>query len=170
MHSSGVIIREHFGSSFCHLLSVAVNILPAASLNLATTYAGSRRFCTQQQFERSVTQCQCTKRISVRPGILVAMDTTSGVLGCTSSQQHALVAPGSGCVRYIGVGMCLWLKTVCSLPRHTSLPQLHLYIASFDFLFLFPLSSHLTYPPYPPPPAPSSQEVRLQEVGLGRRV
>lgn len=142
-----------------------MNILPAASLNLATTYAGSRHFCTPQQFERNVTQCQCTKRISVRPGILVAMDTTSGVLGCTSSQQRAVLASGSGCVRYIGVGMCLWPKTVCSLPRHTSLPQLHLYIASFDFLFRPP--SHHTSPT---PPAPSSQEVRLQEVCLSPAV
>lgn len=160
MHGSGVIIREHFGSSFCHLLSVAVNILPAASLNLATTYAGSRRFCTQQQFERSITQCQCTKRMSVRPGILVAM--------IPPQVCWAALAPSSTLWWPLALVVCdtsVWVS-VCSLPRLTSLSQLHLYLASFDFLF-HPL--HYTSP-IPSPPAPSSQAVRLQEVGLGRPV
>lgn len=137
-----IVIREHLASSFCRLLNISVNIIPAVSLTPRQHMPGHAAFTPNSSVERGNTRSKYSRRISGRPCVLVAMDTVSGVLG---SLHQALVASGSVCVL-----MCVmhWCESVAKdRQRPFSL-----------------LSSTTAFPVLTPPP-PSSHLPLSQQSG-----
>lgn len=149
-----IVIREHLASSFCHLLNISVNIIAAVSLTLRQHMPGHAAFTPNSTFERGNTRSKCTRRISGRQSVLVAMDTVSGVL---DSLHQALVASGSVCVL-----MCVmhWCESVA---KDRQRPFSLLSSTSAWPVLIPPPSSHL-------PPLPAVRRSDYRRVMLGQRV
>lgn len=143
VHGSDISVRQFLDSSFCHSLTVGVNIIPAESLTLAATYAGSR---AEQHLEGSITRSQFSKRSSGQPCFLVAMIPFRGFGGCAGSQLRG------ACTYCIDMGMWICRKTVYFFFFALS--------STFALLLLIPLFLPLTYSS-----SPSSPQVRQSDDG-----
>lgn len=144
VHGSDIIFRQFLDSSFCRSLTVSVNIIPAESLTLTATYAGSR---AEQHLEGSITRSQFSERISGQPCFLVAMIPFRGFGGCAGSQLRG------ACTYCIDMGMWICPKTVYFFFFELS--------STFALLLLIPLFLPLTYSSSPPP----SPQVRQSDDG-----